>query len=111
MKRSPFFASSRWAVRATVVSSFLSPIECRNTLRMVPLNVSMLSTNTTRLARRNSLKSPGATTVTSSFCSSCCSYSILRRSAHGDRNSDSATITSRNGTANSRMGRSEAVNA
>ena len=57
---------------------------------MVPSSGLMLSTKTTRLARENSRNSPGVTDATSSRDSSWRSNSILRSSAHGDRNSDSS---------------------
>ena len=76
---------------------------------MRPSTGLMLSMYTTRPARRNSRKSPGDRIVSSSRDSSCRSNSILRCSAQGDRNSDSRTIATRNGAANSRIGFRHAV--
>ena len=78
MKRSPFGASSRWPERATVVTSLSLSIECRNTFRIVPSSVLMLSMNTTSFAWRNSLNSPGVSSDSSSRDSSWRSYSSRR---------------------------------
>src|SRR5438045_5064850 len=78
-------------------------------LRIVPSKVLTLSTKTTRLARLNSRNSPGEISANSSRDSNCLSYSILRCSAHGDRNSESATIATKNGAANHRIGFKQAV--
>ena len=109
MNRSPLSATCRVPDRATVVASFPSSTEWRKTLRMVPSNVLMLSTKTTRLARRNSRKSPGVIRLISSRDSSWRSYSSLRCSAHGERKSDRTRIATKNGAPNQRIGRSHAV--
>ena len=101
--------SSRRATRATVVSSFASSIECRKTLRIVPSKVLMLSMKTTSFAPRNSRKRPGVMNASSSRDSSWRSNSSFRCSAQGDRNSDRAMIATRNGAANSMIGRRSAV--
>ena len=76
---------------------------------MVPSSVLMLSTKTTRLARRNSRKSPGVSSAISSRDSSWRWYSSLRCSAHGDRNSDNTRIATKKGAANQRIGRRQSA--
>ena len=109
MNRSPLAATCSVPDRATVMASLPSSTDCRKTFRMVPSNVLMLSTKTTRLARRNSRKSPGEISVISSRDSSWRWYSSLRCSAQGDRNSDRTRIATKNGAPNHRIGRRQAV--
>ena len=109
MNRSPLAATCSEPDRATVVASLPSSTECRKTLRIVPSNVLMLSTKTTRLARRNSRKSPGVSSAISSRDSSWRSYSSLRCSAQGDRNSDNTRIATKKGAANHRIGRRQSA--